>query len=186
MQGFAMWSRVKELKVRKHLALVGALRTFRAWANWARAQVQERQLAHFEAEQKALLRIEQFAKETFERNTKVKVVRALKAYADSERAQKAIEKEHEARKAQIDGFFQNLRQKVASEATEKEQARVDEELKTQLKEKARKHVQNVALLENHCTGENLESKVAEQARLQELITITDQMSSRKDTEETKS
>ncbi len=42
-----------------------------------------------------------------------------------------------------------------------------------LKDKARKHVKDVALMENHCTGDNLESKVAEQARLQELITITD-------------
>ena len=62
---------------------------------------------------------------------------------------------------------------MATEASTKEQARVDEEQKSLLKDKARKHAKNVALLGNHCTGDNLESKVAEQARLQELIIITD-------------
>ncbi len=40
------------------------------------------------------MRIEQFAKETFERNLKSKVIRAIKANAEAELAQKQIEREH--------------------------------------------------------------------------------------------
>jgi hypothetical protein len=39
VQGYAMWSRVKELKVRKHLTFLGVLKTFRAWANVVKAEV---------------------------------------------------------------------------------------------------------------------------------------------------
>jgi hypothetical protein len=41
---------------------------------------------------------------------------------------------------------------VATENKEKEIAKIDLEQKKMLKDKARKYVQNVALIENHCTG----------------------------------
>ncbi len=81
-----MWSRVKEIKVRKHLVFVGLIKTFRGWANVVKAEVQQRQLEHYEAEQKALLRIEQFARETYERHVKLKIWSALKANVADEKA----------------------------------------------------------------------------------------------------
>jgi hypothetical protein len=40
IQGFVMWTMANEIKVRKHIIFMGLARTFRAWAQVTRAEVQ--------------------------------------------------------------------------------------------------------------------------------------------------
>lgn len=64
-------------------------------------------------------------------------------------------------------FFKNLKKKVETESKIKAQAYEDFEQKAMLKDKARKYAQTFALIENHCTENNLTLKVAEAKELAE-------------------
>lgn len=67
------------------------------------------------------------------------------------REQKQIERDHDLRKAQIDKFFTDLKKKVETENKEKASAQEDMEQRAMLKERARRAVRNVAIVEDHCT-----------------------------------
>ena len=118
----------------------------------------------YEEEQKLLMKLENMALEKSQRNLKTKVLKALTANVKISLEAKEIERDHQHRKAQIDNFFENLKKKVETESKEKAEAKADQESREYLKDKARRHAKNVAIIANHCTDENLEAKIAEEVQ----------------------
>lgn len=66
--------------------------------------------------------------------------------------ERMIEQEHNQRKAQIDNFFANLRQKVDKDKSNAEELKTKDELK----ERVRQHAVKFAEENKHFTVENVE------------------------------
>lgn len=70
--------------------------------------------------------------------------------------ERLIEDQHNERKAQIDNFFDNLRRKVETEKTQKEQDAEENKQKTELKDRVRQHQRRIAEERKHTTVENVD------------------------------
>ena len=107
-------------------------------------------------QERLLMQIEQRALTKCDQRRKVKVMTALRKNVQHRRDERLIEDEHNARKAQIDNFFANMKQRVNEEKTERAQAEQENQQKNELKDRIREHQKRFAEERKHINADNID------------------------------
>lgn len=127
---------LKMKKLEKHFKFTTRHKILKAWLGHIRARFRQRELEAFEKQKQREVIMEKQADDLRFRAQALSLIKMLKKNVHLAHAERQIEEEHEARKQQIDEFFNNLRNKATREKEmeehQKQIERNKEELKKQL------------------------------------------------------